>query len=306
MGMTPFPNGLSSMGVPIIGSGPTIPFTTGKYIFCSSVVGSDGNSGLNKNQPVATVDKALAKCTANKGDVIIVMPGHTETVASVGALTFDVAGVTLVGIGNGSLRPTFTLSATASTIAVTAADTRINNIIITGSIAELVTVFNVTAPSLTLDAVDFDGGATSTIKFLTTSALAKKLTMVNCVHKTTAAVTAVAWWLQLTGCDDAVIANNIFHIVVANNAGAGVLGGLTTESLRIAFLNNRMICLGTSPLVVAPLASSTGTIAYNTVGNSKTNGVGTIAPASCHAFENYETNEVTKSGMLDPITDTNA
>jgi hypothetical protein len=307
MPITKYPRGLSSFGVPLPAG--SLPITTGTYFYVDSASGNGnaGNTGTDPSSPLATIAQALAKCTNSKCDVIVVMPGHTETLTGAGGLTINKIGVSIIGIGTGSLRPTLTLATpTTTTIAVTAANYTMKNFIITGTIAELVTVFNVTAAYCTLDGVDFAGGDTSTIKFLTTSAAATNFRMFNCIHKTTAAVTAHSWWIQLTGADDAVIENNYFHIVKSNNAGSGVLGGLTTESLRINFNNNRCVCLGTAVLAIAPLASSTGTIAYNTVGNSKTNGVGTIAPASCHAFENYETNEVTKSGMLDPVTDTNA
>ena len=307
MSFTNYPNGVTSLGLPLVGSGSDIPVTiTGTYFFVNSSTGSSGNTGLSPEASVATITQALAKCTDSKGDVIIVAPGYTETIATAGGLTVSKIGVSIIGLGRGSMRPTLTLSATDSTIAVSAADVLIKNILCKGTVAELVTVFNVTAAGCTLDGVDFAGGATSTIKFLTTSVAADFLTIQNCHHFTTAAVTANAWWLQLTGCDDVVIRNNILHIVTSNHAASGCIGGLTTESLRVCITNNRLINLGTSCLGLSMLASSTGTVAYNTLGNSKTNGVGSMQPASCHFFENYETNETAKSGMLDPVTDTNA
>ena len=43
--------------------------------------------------------------TAAVGDTIIVMPGHVETIATAGALALDVAGISIVGLGNKRNRP---------------------------------------------------------------------------------------------------------------------------------------------------------------------------------------------------------
>jgi hypothetical protein len=47
--------------------------------------GSDGNKGTF-NSPFATVAYAITQCTANRGDVIMVKAGHTETISD--ATTF--------------------------------------------------------------------------------------------------------------------------------------------------------------------------------------------------------------------------
>jgi hypothetical protein len=276
--------------------------TFGSVFFVHSVTGSDtANAGTTPEAPLATIDAAIGKCTAGKNDVIFVLPKHVETLATAGAIAADIADISIIGLGNGNSRPTLTLSATASTIAVSAANVLFRNIVITGSVAELVTVFNITAAGCTLDAVDFHGGATSTIKFLTTSLAATFLTIKNCHHDTTAAVTANAWWLQLTGCDDVRIVDNYFNIVTSNNAASGIIGGLTTASLRVFIKNNELYNLGTSPLTLSMLAGSTGLLSYNNIGGSKTAAAGAVQPASCYCTNNYVTNVTSTSGKLDPV-----
>ena len=192
MGISRHPRGVSSFGVPVLAGGD-YPISGSVFFVGSTNSGVDSPDYGSKELPFATIDYAIGKCTANKGDVIYVLPGHVETLASAGAITADKADISIIGLGRGTNRPTLTLSDTASTIAVSAANVTFENIIITGSVAELVTVFNVTAAGCTLNRVDFHGGATSTIKFLTTTAAADKLTIMNCHHYTTAAVTANAW-----------------------------------------------------------------------------------------------------------------
>jgi hypothetical protein len=94
-------------------------------------VGSNGNSGTDPLQPFATVDYAVSQCTANKGDVVIVMPGHTETTTAVG---LDVIGVTVIGLGFGRNRPALTATTDATDLVnVSAANCSLQNIRLVGA-----------------------------------------------------------------------------------------------------------------------------------------------------------------------------
>src|SRR3990172_3618867 len=104
MTITPFPNGVSSFGVPVLGGGTIV--TTGKIWFVDSVTGGNGNSGKDPQHALATIDYAVGLCTANKGDYIIVMPGHNEAIISATSLVSDVEGVAIQGLGVGRSRPT--------------------------------------------------------------------------------------------------------------------------------------------------------------------------------------------------------
>jgi len=128
------PNRLN--GIPFMDKTGVI--TSGQIFWVHSGTGSDGNHrGLNPHQPFATIDYAIGNCTANKGDVIYVMPGHAETLAAAGAITVDVAGVSIIGLGNGTNRPMLTYSATTSTLLVTALDVLIRGIQFTSAINNL-------------------------------------------------------------------------------------------------------------------------------------------------------------------------
>jgi hypothetical protein len=76
MSFTNFPNGLTSFGIPVIGSG--IPASRGKYFFVDYGVGSDGNSGTDVTRPFKTISKAYSMTTTNKDDVIVLMGSSTH------------------------------------------------------------------------------------------------------------------------------------------------------------------------------------------------------------------------------------
>jgi hypothetical protein len=110
MAITNFPNGISSFGMPIIGAGGAM--TTGSVFFVDSVTGSNGNSGTDPDNPFSTLDYAVGNCTANKGDIIFLMPNHAESLTAAAGVDLDVAGITVIGLGTGTDRATFTLGTT--------------------------------------------------------------------------------------------------------------------------------------------------------------------------------------------------
>lgn len=129
---TNFPLGVSSRGFPLLGSGPYL--TSGEVFFVDSTAslkGDDASHGRTMFQPFATIDFAIGQCTANRGDIIFVLPGHTETLTSANAINLDVAGVSVIGMTQGRARPTLTLaSSTAASIDVNAANCKIENVVI--------------------------------------------------------------------------------------------------------------------------------------------------------------------------------
>lgn len=113
--VTNFDNGISSYGIPVVGSGPIL--TTGDIWFVDSTASraSDGaTAGKTPILPFASIDYAIGRATANNGDHILVLPGHAETVSAISGLDFDVAGLTVVGIGDGADTPTVTVDTTST------------------------------------------------------------------------------------------------------------------------------------------------------------------------------------------------
>lgn len=129
--ITHFPFGVSSRGMPVIGGGGRE--TTGNVFFVSSTASGRSDNinthGTNPVTPFATLDYAIGACTANNGDIIYLMPGHAETIISAGGIDADVAGITIIGLGNGSNRPTLTFAtATTADIDIDAANITIENV----------------------------------------------------------------------------------------------------------------------------------------------------------------------------------
>lgn len=307
MGITNFPKGVSSFGIPLIGSGG-VPVTTGSYFFVSSDTGVDNSGtgyGTDPAKPFATIDYAIGKCTADAGDVIIVMPGHTETIAAAGGITADVAGISIIGLGNGTLRPTISFSATASTFAVSAANVLIRNILVTNTIDEVVTLFYVTAAHCTIDAVDFYATTGQCRQFCLTTNAADYLTIKNCYHTQTAAAGAAQGWIVLVGVTNPRILNNTIWIT-ANASTSSICISGSTAVVEAEIVGNRIAWLGaTITTVINLVTTSTGIISDNRIaGGAAVVLAAAITGDGCMMFENYVTNTAAASGLLGPTADT--
>jgi hypothetical protein len=156
MGLTNFPNGISSFGMPVL---PAVnnQVTTGSVFFVDSNNGNDGNKGTDCNKPLATLDVALSKCTANKGDTIYLMPAHAETITGAGGITFDVAGVNIVGLGRYDTRPRFLMDgATTVTALVTAANVSLSNVVFAAGHADIAVCMVISGKGFRLDSCRFE------------------------------------------------------------------------------------------------------------------------------------------------------
>jgi len=106
--------------------------TTGNVFFVDSgdaLAVDDTAHGDSSEHPFASLDFANTQCTASNGDIIYVMAGHVETVTNGTDLNFDVAGVTVIGLGEGRIRPLvdFTTADTADA-PVSAANVKLHNL----------------------------------------------------------------------------------------------------------------------------------------------------------------------------------
>lgn len=113
--------------------------------------GDDGRAGRSKETSVKTLTYALSLATANQDDVIYLLPGHAETISAAAGLAINKAGISIIGIGNGSLQPTLTLDTIASAdIDIDAANVLIQNVHFRANVADIVAAIDVNADDFTL------------------------------------------------------------------------------------------------------------------------------------------------------------
>ena len=109
---------------------------TNDVFFVNSANGVDSSGyGSSPDVPFATIDYAIGNCVATKGDTIFVMPGHTESGITV---TADISNINIIGLGNGTKRPTLTFSATGNKITISADSVKLENLILLTGIDSVV------------------------------------------------------------------------------------------------------------------------------------------------------------------------
>jgi hypothetical protein len=223
-----YPNGFNN-GVTIRGMPLTMSYPGNVYWVDGSsttpvrgaVGGQDGNPGTF-TQPFATIDYAIGKCAANRGDIIMVKPGHTETVSAAGGITLDVAGVAIVGLGLGSLRPTINFTATDSTFLMSAANCLIHNLLFTGGIDAVVSPIVVSAADNIINRCELRDVTGQMTDGILTTAGATRLQILNHVHNGAAAAG--------TNAAIAIVGGSGIEITIDRMDGNFAVGGIDVRT----------------------------------------------------------------------------
>ena len=218
----------------------TIFFVDSGATNASDVV--DGQHGYSWTYPFATIEYAVNQCTANAGDIIYVAPGHAETVATAGALDFDIAGISVIGLGNGNLRPTITIGDTG--VATADVDLDANNVRLENLI------FTITAVDVAV-MIDVNAAAYSTIK--------------NCLFKSQIASYEAVKIIDIGGTSD----NDAQEVTVEGcQFRADVAGDTTTHAIYVSKNASRLQILDNGffgTFETACFETKTGEVCINSV-----------------------------------------
>ncbi len=258
MALTKFPNGVSSFGIPIVGAGVSIPSSTGSYFFVDSNTGSDGNSGADKDHALATLAAAILKTTASKGDVIILMPGHAETVST--TIT-PLAGNMIVGMGVGRNRPVFTASTGAiDTFTLSASNVRLQNFVIAGAASGCTALVEISGADAQLVGMELQGAAAPTTLITISNATALRPLFQDCVVRL-AAGSAIVIAPEVTGtcAQDMLIQNMIIHGSSVRDLDTSIIYSVKKNCTGLII--NGLICVGVvADAVCFDFNSSTGVV----------------------------------------------
>ena len=277
----------------------------GAVFFVHAGTGTDAAGyGQNPDAPFASLDYAIGNCTASKGDRIVLMPGHAESLATATSCVIDVAGVQVIGVGVGALQPTFTLiTATTATISVTAANCRIDNVKVISDLADMGVGITAaaTADGLVVENCWFtDGSVTKELVIGISIAAACDNVKIRNNQFTTVPAGGCASAIALVGATaNSLIADNY----VSGQYSTAAIDGATAAGTHIKILRNVIANLDTGAgLGVSLHASTTGAVCDNRNFGGK-NTVHVVA-AGCMVAENYSSNALGASGFINPAIDT--
>lgn len=160
--------------------------STGNIYWVDSVTGSDSNSGLLQDEPLATVfgaSGAISLVTTATSATVICLATHRETVSS--AYSFSKTAINIVGLGSGTARPQFTSGVTGTAWSM-AAQIRMENLYFAASSAVSNPRIDIDAAGCELRDCQFDCGASdtgSTVRVTTSGDYAR---IVGCTFTATA------------------------------------------------------------------------------------------------------------------------
>lgn len=298
--ITNFPFGVSSFGIPLIGSSQYL--TTGKVFYVDSSRGADGNTrGTDTTTPLATLSFAIGLCVANRGDLILLGPQHAETIGAAAAIAVNKTGVRIIGLGTGTNRPTFTFAtSTAATITMTAGSCTFENCIFTlTGIDALVTAISVTGIDCGFERCRFLM-SDSTNQAVLAITLAAGANNFFCTDSEFIAVNAGAD--AAIQCAVAIANVRIQRCRFSGDFAQAAIYNLTNAMVRSTITHNTFYILGTGKAIVLA-AAATGIIAWNT-GQITANiaAGGSMTAAAALKAENYfqETAGIAASAVVDP------
>ncbi|MDB6036007.1 MAG: hypothetical protein JWM16_6345 [Verrucomicrobiales bacterium] len=309
-----FPQGVTIRGVPLTITNPGRVFwvSNATTLQTGDLGGSDGNPGTFQ-KPLATISKASTLATASRGDIVVVKPGHAETITAAAGIALSKAGVAFIGLGYGSMRPKITWStANTATLTVSADNISFTNFQFIGSFLSIATAFSLsTAKNFTLQNCPFaDAGATTNfLSCITTTGAANTadgLTVTNCSWNGLGTTSVGSFITSANDIDSAVwVGSNVKLARTATAAifatmSAGVLTNLIATdnvaiSQQVADTGGAFINVGGT--------TSTGVVARNLVGDLSTTDLFMTTNVGVTFDNNKKTGVITASGYLLPATD---
>jgi len=266
--------------------------TTGRvFIVCASTdtnfaeISSMYGAGYPDGKRIvhSTLALAIAACLADRGDVILIAPGHSETITAAAGIAMATAGVRVVGLGSGTDRATinFTTS-TAATLTVTAQGCSFTNILFVVGIDALASMIVVSATDTTFQNCEFDtnNATMGVVLGILTAATADRLVVNNCrfLGPAVNAGTTTTAQIQYEAAVDIQITNNYFTGKMTQavlNVTGTVLRGLIANNFFVIATGTKAIAVASAstpfisnnrinvPSGTAPIVAAAGFVAGN-------------------------------------------
>ena len=238
--------------------------------------GGGANSGAcdTPEEPATTIQAALDKTVAGRGDTVVILPGSRTITA---ALTMTKADVTLTGLGGSSpVKPSAILS----------------------SLAASADAINVSAANVVIEDLHFPASTAATTSRI--DAGAAGLVVRNCTFECGAfdleTITIPAIEIEAAASHYIKILNNDFN-------GMNDTNGWDVGAINSAVAHKSCVVSGNlnsfGPAVIFS-AAATGMISLNTMGEGTLGSM--LDPGSCMCSENYEADAINETTRVFPTT----
>ncbi len=267
-------------------------FLRGNAYFVDSVAGLSSNDGTTWAKAVATINQAVALCTADQGDTIFVAPKHAETIIAASGVLLNKAGISVVGVGIGRQRPiiTFTTDVAAS-FDITSARVSVENLVFINGIDAQTAMINTTAADTTIRGCEIQTGDASTQTLLGILGNVSDRLRIEGNHIHGLVTAGTTSQIQLIGGDSVVIRDNF---IVGACALTGNIKSLTTATLNFGIINNTILnqTADGNNLCINMQSTATGLIARNSLAVIDSTGPMPVVAAGAFVAGNYFTGAV--------------
>ena len=260
--------------------------------------GGGANSGAcdTPEEPATTIQAALDKTVAGRGDTVVILPGSRTITA---ALTMTKADVTLTGLGGSSpVKPSAILSslaASADAINVSAANVVIDDLHFPASTAATTSRIDAGAAGLVVRNCTFECGAFD-LETITIPAAGLHTQIEGNRFYVTANGPDAAIEIEAAASHYIKILNNDFN-------GMNDTNGWDVGAINSAVAHKSCVVSGNlnsfGPAVIFS-AAATGMISLNTMGEGTLGSM--LDPGSCMCSENYEADAINETTRVFPTT----
>ena len=283
-------------------------YLTHRIWWVDSVNGTDAAGyGGSPDAPLASLAYLITNATTlglDEYDTAYLMPAHAESFAAAADCTLATAGMRLIGLGQGSLIPTFTLGTDAgATLDVSATNVLIKNVKFISDLADVAAGITAaaTAAGLTIeDCIFTDGGlAKELVIGVSVAALLDGAVIRNCQFYTdvSAETGGCASCVKFVGGSirsliEGCVAHGHYTVACIDNADAA--------ATQLVIRHNSLANIDTTAgLSIALHANTTGVVAWN-VATSAKNGTHPVVAAAAHVGETYGSDEPGKNSIMSP------
>jgi len=229
----------------------------GNKFFVSSVTGSNvSHYGTTWQKPFASLEYAQNKCSA--GDVIFALSGHNTPIAAAAGLDLDVAGITIIFLGNGTSHAKITFGTDAGAdMDIDAANITLIRPKFAAAIDSLTGPIDVNATDFTMIDVEYhDATDVETLDAVIATSGATRLKIDGYKYfSATETGDLKQSHIQLNGCDDISLKN----IDIRGDFAVGCVENVTDEVLNARLENFYLENLNATPQPALVLdANATG------------------------------------------------
>ena len=188
---------------------------SGRTYYVDSATGDSASNGESWITAMATIDQAINRAAARVANgtdtgrpIIYVREYHNEAVTA-GSIAADLAGLKIIGLGNGNARPKLDYDVGTGTFIIGAADVTIENFLFRSSVTAAVVGLVISADFATVRDCEFrsEGDAITVDEF--NSAIIVRI-----------------------GADGAIIENNLFNARAAGAINAISMGSISGITIR--------------------------------------------------------------------------